>query len=36
MRAVIMGGILGMFMAVSNLCTTLKIGWSFGVSIAQA
>jgi uncharacterized oligopeptide transporter (OPT) family protein len=33
MRAVIMGGILGMFMAVSNLYTTLKIGWSFGVSI---
>ena len=32
-RAVIMGGILGMFMAVSNLYTTLKIGWSFGVSI---
>ena len=30
-RAVIMGGILGMFMAVSNLYTTLKIGWSFGV-----
>ena len=32
-RAVFMGGILGMFMAVSNLYTTLKIGWSFGVSI---
>ena len=32
-RAVLMGGILGMFMAVSNLYTTLKIGWSFGVSI---
>ena len=32
-RAVVMGGILGMFMAVSNLYTTLKIGWSFGVSI---
>ena len=32
-RAVIMGGILGMFTAVSNLYTTLKIGWSFGVSI---
>jgi uncharacterized oligopeptide transporter (OPT) family protein len=28
-----MGGILGMFTAVSNLYTTLKIGWSFGVSI---
>jgi len=33
LRAVLMGGILGMFMAVSNLYTTLKIGWSFGVSI---
>ena len=32
-RAVLMGGILGMFTAVSNLYTTLKIGWSFGVSI---
>ncbi len=32
-RAVLMGGGLGMFMAVSNLYTTLKIGWSFGVSI---
>ncbi|MEI9864210.1 MAG: OPT/YSL family transporter [Limisphaerales bacterium] len=32
-RAVFMGGFLGMFMAVSNLYTTLKIGWSFGVSI---
>jgi len=33
LRAVIIGGLLGMFMAVSNLYTTLKIGWSFGVSI---
>jgi uncharacterized oligopeptide transporter (OPT) family protein len=32
-RAVVMGGVLGMFMAVSNLYTTLKLGWSFGVSI---
>src|SRR5208283_2261730 len=32
-RAVLMGGIIGMFMAVSNLYTTLKLGWSFGVSI---
>jgi uncharacterized oligopeptide transporter (OPT) family protein len=32
-RAVLMGGILGMFMAISNLYTTLKLGWSFGVSI---
>ncbi len=32
-RAVLMGGLLGMFMAISNLYTTLKLGWSFGVSI---
>jgi len=31
-RAVVMGGILGMFTAISNLYTTLKIGWSFRVS----
>lgn len=33
LRAVLMGGILGMFMALSNLYTTLKLGWSFGVAI---
>ncbi len=33
LRAVIMGGIIGMFTGVANLYTTLKIGWSFGVSI---
>ena len=33
LRAVLMGGILGMFMAVSNLYTTLKLGWSFVVTI---
>ncbi len=33
LRAVIMGGILGMLMAASNLYTTLSIGWSFGVAI---
>jgi OPT family oligopeptide transporter len=32
-RAVIMGGVLGMFMSISNLYTTLKLGWSFGVAI---
>jgi uncharacterized oligopeptide transporter (OPT) family protein len=32
-RAVAMGGVLGMFMALSNLYTTLKLGWSFGVTI---
>ncbi|TWT44900.1 OPT oligopeptide transporter protein [Phycisphaerae bacterium RAS1] len=33
LRAVLMGGILGMFMAIANLYTTVKIGWSFGVAI---
>jgi uncharacterized oligopeptide transporter (OPT) family protein len=33
LRAVLMGGVLGMFMAVSNLYTTLKLGWAFGVAI---
>jgi uncharacterized oligopeptide transporter (OPT) family protein len=33
LRAVLMGGVLGMFMAISNLYTTLKLGWSFGVTI---
>src|SRR3954467_8931019 len=32
-RAVLMGGILGMFMSISNLYTILKLGWSFGVAI---
>jgi putative OPT family oligopeptide transporter len=32
-RAVITGGVLGMFMSLSNLYTTLKLGWSFGVAI---
>jgi uncharacterized oligopeptide transporter (OPT) family protein len=32
-RAVLMGGVLGMFMALSNLYTTLKLGWSFAVTI---
>src|SRR5262249_19138500 len=32
-RAVMMGGILGMFMSISNLYTTLQLGWSFGVAI---
>lgn len=33
LRAVFMGGILGMAMSAANLYTTLKIGWSFGVAI---
>ncbi len=34
-RAVLMGGVLGMFMSISNLYTTLKLGWSFGVAITS-
>jgi len=33
LRAVLMGGILGMFMSISNLYTTLRLGWSFGIAI---
>ncbi len=33
LRAVLIGGVLGMFMSISNLYTTLKLGWSFGVAI---
>jgi OPT family oligopeptide transporter len=32
-RAVVMGGVLGALMSVSNLYTTLKLGWAFGVAI---
>src|ERR1035441_4888114 len=35
LRAVLMGGLLGMFMSISNLYTTLKLGWSFGVAITS-
>jgi len=34
-RAVGMGALLGMLMSVSNLYTTLKVGWSFGVAITS-
>ncbi|QQS08412.1 MAG: OPT/YSL family transporter [Phycisphaerales bacterium] len=33
LRAVLMGGILGMAMAAANLYTTLAIGWGFGIAI---
>ncbi len=33
LRAVLMGAFLGMLMSMANLYTTLKVGWSFGVSI---
>src|SRR5215831_5633385 len=32
-RAVAMGAGLGMLMSVSNLYTTMKVGWGFGVAI---
>lgn len=32
-RAVIMGGFLGMLMSAANLYTTLSIGWAFGIAI---
>ena len=34
-RAVLMGAVLGMLMSISNLYTTLKVGWSFGVAITS-
>lgn len=35
-RSVLMGGILGMLMAASNLYTSLAIGWGFGVAITAS
>jgi putative OPT family oligopeptide transporter len=32
-RAVAMGALLGMLMSISNLYTTMKVGWQFGVAI---
>lgn len=32
-RAVLMGGVLGMLMSISNLYTHIKLGWGFGVAI---
>jgi OPT family oligopeptide transporter len=32
-RAVLTGGVLGAAMSISNLYTTLKLGWAFGVAI---
>jgi putative OPT family oligopeptide transporter len=34
-RAVAIGAVLGMLMSVSNLYTTMKVGWSFGVAITS-
>ena len=35
LRAVLMGGILGMVMSAANLYTTLAIGWAFGIAITS-
>ena len=32
-RAVAMGAVIGMAMSISNLYTTIKLGWAFGVAI---
>lgn len=32
-RAILMGGVLGMLMSISNLYTHIKLGWGFGVAI---
>ncbi len=34
-RAVLLGGVLGMLMSASNLYTTLTVGWAFGVAITS-
>ena len=33
LRAVLTGGILGSLMSISNLYTSIKVGWAFGVAI---
>ncbi|MBI4534248.1 MAG: OPT/YSL family transporter, partial [Candidatus Melainabacteria bacterium] len=33
LRAILIGGVLGSLMSISNLYTSLKIGWAFGVAI---
>jgi OPT family oligopeptide transporter len=33
LRAVMFGGILGSLMSISNLYTSIKVGWAFGVAI---
>ncbi|HYE62610.1 MAG TPA: OPT/YSL family transporter [Phycisphaerales bacterium] len=35
-RAVLMGGLLGMLMSAANLYTTLSIGWAFGIAITAS
>ncbi len=36
LRALLMGAGLGVFMAMSNLYTTVKLGWSFGVVVTAS
>jgi uncharacterized oligopeptide transporter (OPT) family protein len=36
LRALIMGGALGLLMSLSNLYTTVKLGWSFGVAVTAS
>lgn len=33
LRAILVGGVLGALMSISNLYTMLKVGWAFGVAI---
>lgn len=33
LRAVLVGGVIGMVMAASNLYTSIKLGWAFGVTV---
>ncbi|MCC6232581.1 MAG: OPT/YSL family transporter [Verrucomicrobiales bacterium] len=33
LRALLIGAVIGTFMAAANLYTTLKLGWSFGVAV---
>ncbi len=35
LRAVLVGGVLGMLMSISNIYTVMKVGWSFGVAITS-
>ena len=34
-RAIVIGALLGALMSISNLYTTMKIGWNFGVAITS-
>ncbi|HEY9719306.1 MAG TPA: OPT/YSL family transporter, partial [Trichormus sp.] len=34
-RAILMGAVLGSLMSISNLYTSIKLGWAFGVAITS-